>query len=122
VSFTEADKADEEQALRLPFSIEQSITTHDFQASDRDCLTLDHLDNLNIGQPRLGAHDVHSPSSAEPIDHFSERHTPFHKTRPLQHNQESVTLFLRRSTLFDLTPLSPPLSTSIRQYPSAAAI
>jgi hypothetical protein len=58
VSFIEADKADEEQALRLPFSIDQSITTHDFQTRDRDCLTIDHLDNLTW-QPRLAAHDVY---------------------------------------------------------------
>jgi hypothetical protein len=50
-SFLDPDKADEEQALRLPFSINQSIATHDFQTRDRDCLTIDLLDNLTSYQP-----------------------------------------------------------------------
>jgi hypothetical protein len=50
-----SDKADEERALRLPFSIDQSITTHDFQTRDRDCLTIDYLDNLTICQPHQAA-------------------------------------------------------------------
>jgi hypothetical protein len=45
-SFLEADKADDEQALRLPFFINQSNTTHEFQTRARDCLTIDYPDNL----------------------------------------------------------------------------